>query len=215
MARRYPRIPHLVRTESVDRTDGLVPADEVPSWLQHPVVVEEKLDGANVSIWLQDGALQVGSRGGADAVDRAGQLGPLRAHVHRYHDIFRSLLAPDTLLYAEWLWFTHTIEYDRLPDHLVCLDLWSAERGFVPVTERDRRCRQSGLALPPRLFDGVLGSLGALRQLMGRSRFGSGPMEGVVLRRDDGARCKLLREGFRPAPGLHVGERRNVVARPE
>lgn len=35
---------------------------------------------------------------------------------------------------------------------------------------------------------------------MGQSRFGHQPMEGVVLRRADGARCKVARTGFRRKP---------------
>ncbi len=116
------------------------------------------------------------------------------------------------MLYGEWLWLTHTVHYNRLPDHLVVLDLWHPESGFAELSERDGRVRARGLVVPPRLFTGVLESMDALLELMGTSRFGTAPMEGVVLRRDDGARCKVLRRGFVRAGDDHIGRVRNVLA---
>ena len=169
----------------------------------------EKLDGANVSVWWENQRPRVASRGGPDAMDRAGQLGPLRGRVGAAHDQLASLLAGGWVLYGEWLWLAHTVHYNRLPDHLVVLDLWHPESGFADLTER---ARARGLVVPPRLFTGVLGSMDALLGLMGTSRFGTAPMEGVVLRRDDGARCKVLRPGFVRAGDHHIGRARNVLA---
>jgi hypothetical protein len=180
--------------------------------MQRPVVVEEKLDGANISVWWENERPYVASRGGPDAMDRAGQLGPLRGRVGAAHDQLASLLAGGWVLYGEWLWLAHTVHYNRLPDHLVVLDLWHPESGFADLTERAERARARGLVVPPRLFTGVLGSMDALLGLMGTSRFGTAPMEGVVLRRDDGARCKVLRPGFVRAGDNHIGRARNVLA---
>lgn len=142
-------------------------------------------------------------------MDRAGQLGPLRGRVGAAHDQLASLLAGGWVLYGEWLWLAHSVHYNRLPDHLVVLDLWHPESGFADLAER---ARARGLVVPPRLFTGVLGSMDALLGLMGTSRFGTAPMEGVVLRRDDGARCKVLRPGFVRAGDNHIGRARNVLA---
>lgn len=73
----YPRTPYLW-LEDPDETD-VVPDCESDTWLAEPVVVEEKVNGANVSLWLESGAVRAASRGGADGMDRAGQLGRLRA----------------------------------------------------------------------------------------------------------------------------------------
>lgn len=123
-----------------------------------------------------------------------------------------SLLAGGWVLYGEWLWLAHTIRYDRLPDHLVVFDLWHPDSGFADLAERDERARARGLVVPPRLFTGVLGSMDILLGLMGTSCFATAPMEGVVLRRDDGARCKVLRPGFVRARDDHIGRARNVLA---
>ena len=208
----YPRTPYLWTPDAGAAGDRVVEPRERPDWLKRPVVVEEKLDGANVSVWWENERPRVASRGGPDAMDRAGQLGPLRGWAGASHDQLASLLANDWVLYGEWLWLTPTVHYNRLPDHLVVLDLWHPESGLADLTERDERARAYGLVVPPRLFTGVLESMDALLELMGTSRFGTAPMEGVVLRRDDGARCKVLRRGFVRAGDDHIGRVRNVLA---
>lgn len=117
-------------------------------------------------------------------------------------------------MYAEWLWLTHTVCYDRLPDHLVVLDVLRRGAGFALVDERDRLCRAAGLAVPPLLFRGVLGTEGALLGLLGPSRVGAALMEGAVLRRDDGAVCKVVRPGFVRADDDRIARRRNGLAVP-
>lgn len=145
--------------------------------------------------------------------DRGHQLGPLRARLDRQYEILRPLLDGGLALYAEWLWLSHTIHYDRLPDHLVVLDIRRPDTGFVTLPERDELCRRAGLVGPPRLFSGVLRTAGTLLALIGSSTFGSTPMEGVVLRRDDGQACKVVRPGFVRAGDDRIGRHRNALVR--
>ncbi len=208
----FPRTPYLWATETITRGDRVLAPAEISDWLLHPVVVEEKLDGANVSIWWERSQLQVASRGGADAMDRGGQLGPLRSRVNAGYGQLQPLLENGLVLYAEWLWLTHTVRYDQLIDHLVVLDFGRPDEGFVELRERDRLSQAHGLVVPPRLFAGVLGSKDALVTLLGRSRMGSELMEGAVLRRDNGQRCKVLRPGFVRAGDADIGRSRNVLA---
>lgn len=210
----YPRIPYLWEPRTGAAGERLVPEPERAQWLREPVVVEEKLDGANVSIWCDGGRLRVASRGGPGAMDRARQLGPLRARVATLHEPLAGFLADATALYAEWLWLTHSVSYDRLPDALVVLDLWHPERGFLGPAMRDERAGECGLTGPPRLFDGVLGSAEALVALLGVSRFGSGSMEGAVLRRGDGQVCKVVRPEFVRVPDDRIARVHNVVVGP-
>jgi len=196
----YPRMPYLASPPNCEGDDLIVPSPDHDSWLHEPVTVEEKLDGANVALWFDDaGALQVAGRAGVGAMDRSHQLGRLRAWAAEHTPALLGLLRGDLALYVEWLWLTHTIHYDRLPDLLVVIDLWSPT-GFIPIDERDARCLAAGLAVPPRLFQGVLGSWEPLWRLVGESAYRDGPAEGLVLREaggsDDGKRSKLLAPGF-------------------
>ncbi len=192
----YPRTPHLWPDTAHPRR-LVVPPEEVADWLRSPVVVEEKLDGANVSLWWAEGAVRVAPRGGPDAMDRAGQLGRLRAWAADRSDRLEPLLADGWVLYGEWLWMRHGVAYDALPDWLIALDLWHPANGFRDVSERDARCAAAGLSLPPRLFTGVLVNRKSVGRLMERSVWAPGsPPEGVIIRGGRGERCKVVRDGF-------------------
>lgn len=192
----YPRTPHLWPNDAHPRR-LVVPAGEVAEWLRSPVVVEEKVDGANVNLWWSGGTAAVASRGGVDAMDRAGQLGRLRAWAAERLPELEVLLDGGWVLYGEWLWVRHGVAYDALPDWLVALDLWHADHGFAALDDRDERCTAAGLALPPWMFTGMLGDRRTLEGLVGASRLAiDAAAEGVILRRTDGQRCKVVRPGF-------------------
>lgn len=192
----YPRTPHLWRPADRE-VRAVLTKDEADRWLGEPVVVEEKLDGANVSVWWDDGP-HVASRGGAGAMDRAGQLGRLRAWVSGQTENLNGLLSGGWVLYGEWLWLRHGVAYDQLPDWFITIDLWHPEQGFAPLPQRDIRSGDALLSVPPRLFSGVLADRKRLMALLGRSRFSStDDAEGLILRSMQGRRCKLIASGYR------------------
>jgi hypothetical protein len=214
----YPRIPHLSSPPEMTGNDLVLSSEDAERFLHEPVVVEEKLDGANVMLWLapDEPIVHAAGRSGPGGMDRAGQLGRLQAWATERSDGLGTLLARGTVLYAEWLYLTHTVHYGRLPDLLVGTDLYTPEAGFRSADERDRQLQQVDLATPPRLFEGVLGDATGLETLFGRSAFGDEPAEGLVLRRERRgrllARAKVLRPGFmrvddvrwREGPGLNT-----------
>lgn len=193
----YPRTPYLV--PPADRpTSWCVSSEERRSWLMHDVVVEEKLDGANVSIVLDSGSPRVASRGGGESMDRARQLGRLKAWANERLELLHRLLGTDLVLYGEWMWLTHSVPYTRLPDWLIVLDLWSPGHGMLPTDERNTLVERAGLHLPPRLFSGVIGGISRLDELITTSQYGDAASEGLVLRRESTSqRCKYVAPGFR------------------
>jgi hypothetical protein len=177
----YPRLAHLVPGRGT-RDDLVLGPAEVAALLSAPVAVEEKLDGANVVVWMDGGRVECALRAGPGAMDRAGQLGPLRAWLAHHDEDVRRLLADGIALYAEWLLLTHTVAYDRLPAYLVALDVWRPESGLLAVDERNSRCAAAGLTTPPELWRGVPGRLEVVERLLGPSGWGPEPMEGLVVR---------------------------------
>ena len=198
----YPRIPHLFGSSKGSRDDLVLSSEDTERFLHEPIVLEEKLDGANVMLWLdpEEPRVHAAGRSGARGMDRAGQLGRLRAWAAERSDRLRLLLAGGSVLYAEWLYLTHTVHYGRLPDLLVGTDLYTPDAGFRSADERDRRLEQVDLATPPRLFEGILGDATRIEALFGRSAFGDEPVEGLILRRERRggllARAKVLRPGL-------------------
>lgn len=198
----YPRVAHLIPGRG-SSDDINLDAGEVAALLASEVVVEEKLDGANVVLWLDDdGRVECALRSGLGSMDRAGQLGPLRAWAAAHDEALRSALSGGyRALYAEWLFLAHSLAYDRLPSFLIVIDFWRRENGFASVGQRDALCAKSGLVTPPELWRGVPHAIAAIERLFGRAAWGSGPAEGLVVRRvDDAADAprlgKLLAPGF-------------------
>lgn len=195
----YPRIAHLVAGRG-SRDDLVLDQGSVTSLLQQACVVEEKIDGANVVIWGEDGTVHCALRSGIGGADRAGQLGPLRGWLAREGTPLSELVTTGPVVYGEWMWFTHTVAYDHLPSLLIGLDVWTPAEGFLRPAGRNTTLAAAGVPVPPELYRGVPGSLRRLESLMGRSTWGPGPMEGVVVRTLDGGEPragKLLRPGWR------------------
>ena len=169
--------------------------------LARPVLVEEKLDGANVVVWLERDRVECALRSGVGAQDRGKQLGPLRAWLAERTSALHELL-DGFALYGEWLLTAHGVSYDALPAYLVGLDVWGPDLGFVAPTARNERLTRAGLTAPPTLYRGTLERVDRVEALLGCSRVGSEPMEGVVVRALDAGEpriAKLLRPGFSPA----------------
>lgn len=214
----YPRIPHLVPGRGT-RDDLVLRQAEADALLARPVLVEEKLDGASVVLWLEEGRIECALRSGVGAQDRGRQLGPLRAWIGERSDQLRELLATHAL-YAEWLLVAHAVRYDALPDYLVGLDVWGLDARFENPDNRNQLFTRAGLAAPPELYRGVLRGLDHVEALVGDSRAGSEQMEGVLLRALDGAepRCaKVLRADFSPASDIEWrrGRPRNLLRKRE
>ena len=175
-------------------------ADDVARMLSRPVIVEEKLDGANVMLWIDDEHRIVsGLRSGSQGLDRGGQLGAVRAWAAQRSDELRHLLAGGAVLYAEWLQIRHSTPYDSLPSFLIGLDVGRPANGFATADARNDLLSAAAVATPPELFRGIVRDLAQLERLIGPSRFGPGPMEGLIVRTRDGGEpriAKMLRAGF-------------------
>lgn len=179
----YPRIPHLAPGPGITRDDQILPVQARERLLGGRVRIEEKLDGANISISADyHGRLELASRGGAGAIDRGGHLGRARAWAAQHTGELVPLLRGGTVLYGEWLLTRHSISYDALPDLFVGFDLLGPDTGWIPIHERDERLHRAGLTTPPLIGEFDAADLQMIDAVMGPSQFGAPRMEGVILR---------------------------------
>ncbi len=215
---RFPHTPHLSWLgQGQPRDDKVLPPGEVREILEHDVVVEEKVDGANVGFSVnENGDLQVQNRGSFLTRERSHpQFAPLWRWLQSKQDSLAEALFPDLILFGEWCYAVHSIRYTKLPDWFLAFDVFDRCSGtFWSVPRRDELVWRLGLALVPRIGAGRF-DLRGLQALLATSQLTDGPAEGLYVRRDDGgqlvARAKLVNRGFTQAIDEHWS-RRSLVA---
>jgi ATP-dependent RNA circularization protein (DNA/RNA ligase family) len=94
------------------------------------------------------------------------------------------------------------MEYNSLPDWFLTFDVYDQNEGrFLSTTRRNELTKRVGLSSVPAVFTSKT-NLEDLKQLVlqERSRFRSGSMEGIVIRRENSewleARAKLVHTEF-------------------
>lgn len=208
---RFPHTPHLAWLGTGEpRDDKVLSPDEADALLAHPVLVEEKLDGANLGVSLDaDGDFRFQNRGQYLHQPYHGQFARLNPWLETKAEPLFDALNPNLLVFGEWCAARHSLGYDMLPDWWLVFDVydktvdrfwsacrrnaWAAENGFVTVTTLE-----AGRFTLRELIHMVGGR---------RSRYRQGPLEGIVVRADTGiwtdARAKLVRADFVQGIGEH------------
>lgn len=211
---RFPHTPHLAWLgKGTPRDDKTLDPTEASALLSGEVLVEEKVDGANVGLSVDEsGALRVQNRGGwVDREHCHPQFKTLFRWLAPRADAIADALFPDLILFGEWCYAVHSVRYSALPDWLLAFDVYDRAQGaFWSAPRRDELVRGLGLARVPELARGRF-DLGGLRALLGRSRLGEVDSEGIYVRRDEGdrlaGRAKLVRPEFVQSIGEHWSRR--------
>lgn len=177
---KFPRIPHLPWSPGGTADDRRL--SSVPSLLGRPLVITEKLDGANVCLTRE--AVFARTHSGPPAH-------PAFDWLKARYAALRSQIPDDLSVFCEYTFAVHTIEYEALPSYL-----------FVIAVRRERDCfwlsweetvamaEQLGVPTVPLLQEGIFDTEAELRQAteaLVRSRGLYGGREGIVVR---------LKEGF-------------------
>lgn len=212
---RFPHTPHLAwLSEGSPRDDKVLSPNEVTALLAGDVVVEEKLDGANVGFSLApDGRLRAQNRGQYLAEPHAGQFARLPAWLAQHGEGLRSVLTPNLILFGEWCAARHSLDYAALPDWFLLFDVYdrTADR-FWSTPRRNELASSAGLVTVPQFLHGKATVL-TLKKLVTDtvSHYRAGALEGVVIRRESAdwceARAKLVRPDFTQAIDTHWRKR--------
>lgn len=217
---RFPHTPHLAWLGSGEpRDDKVLSPAEAAELLRGDVVLEEKVDGANLGFSLGPaGELRVQNRGQYLTQPHAGQFARLPAWLASHGDSIAETLLKHAdsglMLFGEWCAARHSLAYTRLPEWFLLFDVLEAStRKFWSSTRRNALAADLGLATTPQVAHGRYG-LAALELLLVTrgSRFRDGPLEGVVIRRETDDWCeqraKLVRAEFTQSIGDHWRSRR-------
>jgi len=205
---KFPRTRHIYNAggSSVGRDDLLMDAHEAAVFHSNPLVVEEKVDGSNLGISItEDYKVIFQNRGKLISSASGSQWRQLDEWVSAHPGLWQVLTSPSLLLFGEWCYARHSIEYTRLPDYFIVFDLYDkTAQHFVSRAELERRLEGSGLALVRQIGQAARlyphGRDELLLLLETDSAYYDGKVEGVYLRIDRGAvsgeRGKIVRPEF-------------------
>lgn len=213
---KFPPTPHLAWLgPNPARDDKVLSEQERDAFLRGEVVIEEKVDGANLGLSVGSGRVVQAQNRGA-YLDRSThpQFNPLWSWLAvREHELARSL-GEHLVLFGEWCFAVHSVRYDRLPDWFLGFDVYDRSRRFFWSTaRRDALLGSLGLSQVPMIERGRYDLPGLCAMLASaRSRVGNGPAEGFYLRCEDEhgllARAKLIRTEFAQALDTHWSARK-------
>ncbi len=206
---KFPRTPHLaVLADNVVRDDKVMSELEREMFLRHELVVEEKVDGANLGISFDGEAhARCQNRGAYLQYPYTGQWKKLSEWLDLKTDILFEKLTDRYILFGEWCYAQHSIFYDQLPDWFLGFDIFDKESlKFLSYPRRDAVFRDVGISGIPAIKKGHF-TLSELKRMLPISRLCDKPAEGIYLRFDQGdwlkQRAKLVRPEFIQSVGEH------------
>ncbi|RQO82213.1 RNA ligase family protein [Acidovorax sp. FJL06] len=212
---RFPHTPHLAWLgKNTPRDDKVLSHTEAQALLESDVIVEEKLDGANLGLSLAlDNTLRAQNRGQYLAKPHAGQFARLPSWLTQHGEALRSVLTPNIIVFGEWCAARHTLDYAALPDWFLLFDVYDRRAGrFWSSARRNALAHSARLATPPQVACGRY-TVSSLKKLVATraSHYRDGPLEGVIIRRESAqwcdSRAKLVRADFTQAIEIHWRKR--------
>jgi RNA ligase len=171
---RYPRTHHL---EGSRLQPGDQDLDQVPlaSLRGTYCVIEEKLDGANAGMSLDDtGRLRLQSRGHVLTGGPREKHWDLFKQWARTHEAaLAARLGGGLTLYGEWLYAKHTVFYDALPHYFFEFDIREPGGAFWSTERRAAHLAGAPIRAVPVLWQGVVTEPAKLPALVARSLYKS------------------------------------------
>lgn len=212
---RFPHTPHLAWLGSGEpRDDKVLSASEAKELLASNVLVEEKLDGANVGFSLAaDGSLRAQNRGQYLHEPFSGQFSRLQSWLSLHGEALRASLTPDLISFGEWCAARHSLDYAALPDWWLMFDVYDRKAGqFWSAQRRDEWASKVGAVTVKRIAHGNFDRTALKTMLNGSpSSYRDGPLEGIVIRSEQGEwlkhRAKLVRPDFTQNIEVHWRKR--------
>ena len=212
---RFPHTPHLAWLgKGSPRGDKVLSSHEAEALLAGEVVVEEKLDGANLGISVApDGSLRLQNRGQYLTRPWSGQFSRLSSWLPSREEDLAEALGVNLILFGEWCTARHSLAYTTLPDWFLAFDVYDRnECRFWSTGRRNELARKLNVTTVPLISRGQ-NTVEKLKQLVSHetSLFSSASLEGIIIRREGSewleARAKLVHPDFTQAITEHWSRR--------
>jgi ATP-dependent RNA circularization protein (DNA/RNA ligase family) len=212
---KFPHTPHIDWLgKGQPREDKVLSMEDAQRILKSSLIVEEKIDGANLGISLdQQGQLQPQNRGQYLIQPYRGQFSRLESWLSSRKHSLEEQLGKHLILFGEWCAARHSLDYSKLPDWFIVFDVYDRmEQRFWSTQRRDQLAKKLALPTVPKLFTGS-SNLDELKEILinAKSQYRSGSLEGIVIRQESTEwlekRAKLVRADFTQSIEKHWASR--------
>ncbi|GEM45422.1 RNA ligase family protein [Deinococcus cellulosilyticus] len=140
---KYPRTPHLPWSQKADADDVILPDTRI--WEGMEVVITEKLDGENTSLYRD--YLH------ARSVDN--RYHPSRDWIKRYHGQIRHLIPEGYRICGENMYAQHSIVYHDLESYFYVFSVWDEKNCALGWDETLEWAAEIGAPTPRELYRGL------------------------------------------------------------
>ena len=208
---RFPHTPHIAWLASGSpRDDKVLSLEDAETLLAGEVVIEEKIDGANLGFSIgSDGLLCAQNRGQYLLPPFTGQFAQLGKWLELHQDRLLEALTESLIVFGEWCAARHSLNYDQLPDWWLMFDVYEREaERFWSTVRRNELAALLGVSVVPCVYQGRVTMTQLKKRTLGEaSHFRQGDAEGVIVRSEDAVwlqkRAKLVRPNFTQAITKH------------
>lgn len=137
--KKYPSTRHIVGSslQKGDKKDNFASYEELEGKY---LIVEEKIDGANVGISFDSNLnLKLQSRGHYLVGGDYSQFDQFKTWANTYQEYFWDILDTRYIMYAEWMANFHSLFYDELPHFFMEFDIYDTKTDTFLSTNRRNR----------------------------------------------------------------------------
>lgn len=203
---KFPRTKHIVNLGAMARDDLLMDKKDIDTMLSSEIIVEEKIDGANLGFRLDPSTNKIVAQNRSHYVCSSShpQFKKLDGWIESNKSgLMKILSGGNNIIYGEWLFSKHSINYTNLPDYFIMFDLYDiGSNTFYSRDWVEKKIEETGINLVPLIFKGktTIDKLKTLAQ--SKSQFYDGVVEGVYVRSCDKKtnklklRAKIVRADF-------------------
>ena len=201
---KFPRTKHLANLGSMSRDDLIFDSIELEKFMKMLLTVEEKIDGANMGLFLdEDGNIRAQNRSHFVNSSYHSQFKLLDKWILDHtNDLMLIFEKGNYIVFGEWVYMKHSINYTRLPDYFLIYDIYNRDNGdFLARNTLVELTKDTGLYIVPLIFEGKT-TLDKLKEIcvQTQSQFCDDQIEGIYVRAYENNilkyRGKIVRPNF-------------------
>lgn len=199
---KFPRTKHLVNLGSMTRDDLLYDPKDLSEFLKMDLIVEEKIDGANLGLFLIDNKIMAQNRSHFVNSAYHEQFKSLDRWIESHSiELYNIFSQGNFILFGEWVYMKHSINYTKLPDYFVLYDIYNKNTNeFLERKVTEKIIKESRIHMVPIIYEGK-STLDELKKLVNtKSLFYDGLVEGIYVRGCNNGivkyRGKIVRHDF-------------------